>query len=160
MKTLRFSVLLILVFVASCQSNLQQHGELFSEVMLTEKGLFRGVQLGEERAKVLAAEQNTPAEEGEHFLIYSGKSGTTGDWSIRYGFEDNLVYDILFDAEFADTSEGLGLLRGFRSYFNDRYGLYIKEGGYLVWKGNPADNADAVIEMIDESEFTDFGQFT
>jgi hypothetical protein len=154
------SIFLFMLLLASCGGKLQKHGELFSELMITEKGLFRGVQLGEERSKIIASEQEAPVEEGDEFLKYSGKLGESGIWNIRYGFEENLLYDILIDAEFADTSEGLQLLRGFRSYFNDRYGLYIKEGGYLVWKGNPDDNADSVIEMIDESELVDFGQFS
>jgi len=154
------SVYFSLFLLFACGGKLQMHGELFSQLMITEKGLFRGVQLGEARSKILLAEQEAPVEEDELFLKYSGNLGETGIWNIRYGFEEDQLYDILVDAEFADTSEGLQLLRGFRSYFNDRYGLYIKEGGYLVWKGNPDDNADSVIEMIDESELVDFGQFS
>jgi hypothetical protein len=160
MKYLLTAFFISMLLLVSCRGNLQKHGELFAEIMITEKGLFRGVQLGEERNKILTAEQEPPAEEGASFLKYSGTVGESGSWNIRYGFEDDLLYDILFDAEFADTSEGMGLLRGFKSYFNDRYGLYIKEGGYLVWKGNPQDNSDSVIEMTDESEFGVFGQFS
>ncbi|MEX1188369.1 MAG: hypothetical protein WED33_03865 [Bacteroidia bacterium] len=151
---------MLLIAVSSCSDSLGKHGDLFSQFMLTEEGLFRGVELGDPYEKVTSAEKELPIKSDKTFLLFSGALGKSGVYSIRYGFEEGNLFEILVDAEFSDVNEGIDLLNGFRSYFNERYGLYIKDGGYLVWKGNSKDNPDSVIEMIDESEFTDFGQFT
>ncbi len=158
MKSPAFILLFFLVFAASCSSNLSKHGDLFSQFMMTEEGLFRGVELGYSYEKVSQIEKTAPEQSDKDFMLYSGSIGKSGIYSIRYGFEEEKLFEILVDAEFSDVNEGLKLLTGFRDYFNERYGLYIKDGGYLVWKGNSKDNPDSVIEMTDESEFSDFGQ--
>jgi hypothetical protein len=150
----------LLLFVASCKGRLDKHGELFSSVMKSEEGLFRGVELGELKDNVEQSEGVVPDESDTDFLLFNENIGVTGNYTIRYGFENSALSEILVSAEFDNRSEGVEMLSGFRSYFNERYGIYAKEGGYLVWKGNSKDNPGVVIEMIDESEFTDFGQFS
>lgn len=158
---MKFSVFLfslILVLTSSCSDNLSKHGDLFTQFMLTEEGLFRGLELGYSYDKVGQIEETAPEKSDSDFMLFTGAIGKSGVYSIRYGFEEGKLFEILVDAEFSDIQEGLELLNGFRDYFNERYGLYIKDGGYLVWKGNSKDNPDSVIEMTDESEFSDFGQ--
>jgi len=60
-----------------------------------------------------------------------------------------------------ETENGQKMLVGFRNYFNDKYGHYNKEAGYLVWK-TPAGpvNKDVTIEMTDESEYTELKQWS
>lgn len=158
---MRFSALFFIFFLvltSSCSDNLSKYGDLFAQFMLTEEGLFRGLELGYSYDKVSQIEEIAPEKSDSDFMLFSGVIGKSGVYSIRYGFEEAKLFEILVDAEFSDIEEGLKLLKGFRDYFNDRYGLYIKDGGYLVWKGNSKDNPDSVIEMTDESEFSDFGQ--
>jgi hypothetical protein len=156
-RILLFACLLI---VASCKGRLDKHGELFSSMMKSEEGLFRGVELGELKDKVEQSEGVVPDESDSDFLLFNESIGITGNYSVRYGFENSALSEILVSAEFDNREEGVEMLSGFRSYFNERYGIYAKEGGYLVWKGNAEDNSGVVIEMIDESEFSDFGQFS
>jgi len=71
------------------------------------------------------------------------------------------VYEILVESSFDENKEGLKMISGFRDFFNEKYGTYEKEAGYLVWKTKSAINSpNCVIEMVDESEFADFGQFS
>lgn len=158
MKKLTLAIILINIVLISCSEGLTKHGELFSQFMITKEGLFRGLELGVPADKVIELEKATPTERTEKLIVYSGELGQSGIYTIKYGFEENLLSEILVDAEFSDKVEGIELLKGFRSYFNDRFGLYIKDGGYLVWKGNSEDNLNTVIEMNDESEFNDYGQ--
>lgn len=158
--SVRIILLGCIIILASCKGRLDKHGELFSTLMKSEEGLFRGVELGGAIDKVEQSEGVAPDEFDKTFAIYKGSIGVTGNYSVRYGFENGEIAEILVGAEFDDREEGVKMLSGFRSYFNERYGMFQKEGGYLVWKGNANDNPGAVIEMIDESEFSDFGQFS
>jgi hypothetical protein len=159
MSKLFYSIGILLLLVA-CQDRLEKHGELFSVLMKSHDGLFRGIELGQTRTEIEQVEGVAPDEAGTNYLIFNLETGITGNASIRYGFESGLLMEILVSADFDDKEEGIALLSGFRSYFSERFGMYEKEGGYLVWKGNAQDNPDAMIEMIDESELSDFGQFS
>jgi hypothetical protein len=156
----RIILLGCILILASCKGRLDKHGELFSTLMKSEEGLFRGVELDETFDKVEQSEGIAPDEFDKTFALYKGSIGVTGNYTVRYGFENSELSEILVSAEFDNREEGIEMLNGFRSYFNERYVNSAKEGGYLVWKGNTNDNPGAIIEMIDESEFSDFGQFS
>lgn len=158
MKKLTSAIILLNIVLISCSEGLTKHGELFSQFMITDEGLFRGLELGSPVERVLQSEKTAPLKKNEKLLVYSGELGKSGIYTIKYGFEETLLSEILVDAEFSDKPEGIELLKGFSSYFNERFGLSIKDGGYLVWKGNTEDNQNSVIEMNDESEFNDYGQ--
>jgi hypothetical protein len=80
---------------------------------------------------------------------------------VRYGFENGKVYEILVESSFDENKEGLKMISGFRDFFNEKYGDFEKEAGYLVWKTKSTEHSpNCVIEMVDESEFADFGQFS
>lgn len=155
------SVIVLLLFVSACRGRLEKHGEIFSEMMKNEDGLFRGVNIGDDTDQVQRAEGIAPTDFNETLYSYEGTIGESGSFVVRYGFENGKVFEILVEASFDENEEGLKMLTGFRDYFNEVYGLYEKEGGYLVWKTKPTTaNPNVMIEMVDESEFSDFGQFS
>ncbi len=158
---LKFSAILLLIVVSSCRGKLDKHGEVFAEMMKNEDGLFRGVNIGDDLDQVQRAEGIAPTDFSETLYSYEGTVGQSGSYVVRYGFENGKVYEILVEATFDENAEGLNMLNGFRDYFNEVYGTYEKEGGYLVWKTkSTSTNPDVMIEMVDESEFSDFGQFS
>lgn len=155
------SAIVLLLFISSCRGRLDKHGEVFAEMMKNEDGLFRGVSIGDTPDQVQRAEGVAPSDFNETMYSYEGTIGESGSFVVRYGFENGKVYEILVEANFDENAEGLNMLTGFRDYFNEMYGLYEKEGGYLVWKTKAnSSNPDVMIEMMDESEFSDFGQFS
>lgn len=158
---LTFSAIVLLLVVSSCKGRLEKHGELFADMMKNEDGLFRGVNIGDDPDQVQRAEGIAPSDFNQNVYSYDGTIGESGSYTIRYGFENGKVYEILVSATFDENTEGLNMLNGFRDYYNEVYGLYEKEGGYLVWKTKSnSGNPDVMIEMVDESEFSDFGQFS
>jgi len=150
-----------LVFIQSCGGGLGKHGELFAELMRHKDGVFRGVKLGDTRDFVRKLEGIEPIEELPGALKYSIRVGESGTCFIHYGFEKDFLYEIMVDGEFRNQEEGKKLLEGFKSYFTEKYGNYEKESGYLVWrtKGRTNDR-EVTIELVDESEFLGFGQWS
>lgn len=149
---------LLLLMAGSCKNRLQKHGELFSDLMKSSDGIFRGLHLGDSPDIVQQAETITPTEEDNASLMYEMQLGGSGTCKIIYGFENKHLFEILAEASFENQKDGLEMLYGFRDYFNEKYGPYEKERGNLVWKvkGNGED-AGAILEMTDESEFSYLG---
>ncbi len=154
-------LLFVIVSISACKGRLEKHGEAFAELIKNDEGVFRGLNIGDSQDKVQEAEGIAPSESGDKLLSYEGKTGETGNYNIKYGFESDKLYEILVEAEFDKLEEGQKMLVGFREYFNEKYGPYEKEGGYLVWNiANAGSNQPVTIEMVDESEFADFKQWS
>jgi hypothetical protein len=158
--------LLVLVFscmlvLSGCRGKLYKYGESFSELMKNDDGLFRGVNIGDTPDQIQQSEGSGPTESSDVLITYNGPIGDYGTYLIRYGFENGRLYEILVDATFDEQTEGQKMLIGFRDYFNDQFGPAQKESGFLVWKTKPGNrNQDVRIEMTDESEFADFGNWS
>ena len=162
MSAFRFSFFALAIFMSSCSGRLEKHGELFAEFMKNEDGVFRGVNIGDNMNQVENAEGSSPSDESNNSMrSYEGSIGESGSYVVRYGFENGKVYEILVESSFDENKEGLKMISGFRDFFNEKYGTFEKEAGYLVWKTKSAEHSpNCVIEMVDESEFADFGQFS
>jgi hypothetical protein len=162
MSAFRFSIFALAIFMSSCSGRLEKHGELFAEFMKNDDGVFRGVNIGDKMNQVENAEGTAPNDESNNNLSsYEGSIGESGTYVVRYGFENGKVYEILVESSFDENKEGLKMISGFRDFFNEKYGAFEKEAGYLVWKTKSAEHSpNCVIEMVDESEFADFGQFS
>jgi len=155
------SVIFLILMLVGCRGKLSQYGESFTELMKNDDGLFRGLSIGDTPTDVQQSEGGGPTESTDDLLTYNGPIGEHGTYTIRYGFEKGHLYEILADASFDDQAEGLKMLAGFRDYFTEKYGPSQKESGFLVWKTKPGSNGQVVsIEMIDESEFADFGNWS
>jgi hypothetical protein len=161
MAALKFSIFVLAIFLVSCAGQLEKHGELFAEFMKNEDGVFRGVNIGDSVDQVESAEGTAPLESSKNLHSYEGTIGESGNYVVRYGFENGKVYEILVESSFDENKEGLKMISGFRDFFNEKYGDFEKEAGYLVWKTKSTEHSpNCVIEMVDESEFADFGQFS
>jgi hypothetical protein len=161
MAALKFSIFVLAIFLVSCTGQLEKHGELFAEFMKNEDGVFRGVNIGDSVDQVESAEGTAPLESSKNLHSYEGTIGESGNYVVRYGFENGKVYEILVESSFDENKEGLKMISGFRDFFNEKYGDFEKEAGYLVWKTKSTEHSpNCVIEMVDESEFADFGQFS
>jgi hypothetical protein len=158
MKLRLMPVFVLLVLVGSCKNRLEKHGELFSDLMKSPDGLFRGIHMGDSPDLVQQTETGSITSIDSTAISYEVHVGGSGTCTITYGFENQGVYEIITEATFEHTKDGLDLLTGFREYFNELYGPYEKERGNLVWKvkGKGPDSG-TILEMTDESEFTDFG---
>ena len=162
MSAFRFSIFALAIFMSSCNGRLEKHGELFAEFMKNDDGVFRGVNIVDNMNQVENAEGSSPNDESNNSMrSYEGSIGESGTYVVRYGFENGKVFEILVESSFDENKEGLKMISGFRGFINEKYGDFENEAGYLVWKTKSAEHSpNCVIEMVDENEFADFGQFS
>lgn len=106
-------------------------------------------------------EAEPPVEVGENELLYQISVSDIGTCDVRYGFENNMLYEIKCDLSIEDLKQGLNLLSSFTEYYNSKFGNYQKEGGFLVWqtKGK-TQGSQVTIEMSDESSFAEMSTFS
>lgn len=153
------SGLLLLLLAGACKRNLEKYGEDFATLMKNDDGIFRGCNIGDSPDQVQQAEGSAPSSFTDNVLLYEGRINERSDYSIRYGFENSVLFEILVEGSFEESTEGIALLNGFKEYFNARYGMFEKGNGFLVWKAKTP-RAEVQIELVEESEFTELGQFS
>lgn len=150
------TVFFIILLASGCKNRLEKYGEPFSGLMKSSNGIFRGVHLGDPPVIILQEEGIAPDEESKGVITYEVRVGSTGTCTIRYGFENNCLYEIIADATFDDLKEGKEMLNGFKDYYTALYGPFVEEGGYLVWSvQTPGPDHGATIEMSSEGDFLD-----
>ncbi len=158
-KRILIPCLLLIVTVSACKRSLEKHGEDFASLMKNDDGLFRGVNIGDTQDQVQQAEREAPSSFTENVLTYEGQINEASDYSIRYGFENGSLYEIIVDATFEETDQGVKVIHGFKSYFTERYGAFILGNGFCVWDVKTS-TANVHIELVDDSEYDSFGQFS
>lgn len=153
------SCLLLIVTVSACKRNLEKYGEDFASLMKNDDGLFRGVNIGDTQDQVQQTERDAPASFTDNVLTYEGQINETSDYAIRYGFENGSLYEIIVDATFEETDQGVKVIKGFKEYFTEHYGVFILGNGFCVWDVK-TNVANVHIELVDDSEYDSFGQFS
>lgn len=151
--------LLLIVTVGACKRNLEKHGEDFASLMKNDDGLFRGVNIGDTQDQVQQAEREAPSSFTENVLTYEGQINESSDFAIRYGFENGKLYEIIVDATFEETEQGVKVINGFKNFFTERYGPYILGNGFCVWDIK-TNSSNVHIELVDDTEYDSFGQFS
>jgi hypothetical protein len=94
------SLLLLLASLASCRNNLDQYGEVFQTVMKSEDGIFRGLNINDNRQQVESEENKAADAFTENMLLYEFALNETATLTVRYGFENGKLFEIGADAEF------------------------------------------------------------
>lgn len=160
MRTKNLVIGLLLLFsVSACKRSLEKYGEDFAAIMKNDDGLFRGVNIGDTQDQVQQAERSAPSSFTDNVLTYEGQINETSEYAIRYGFENGSLFEIIVDATFENTDDGVKVINGFKEFFNERYGMFKLGSGFCVWdiKTNVA---NVHIELVDDSEYSSFGQFS
>jgi hypothetical protein len=153
------SGLLLLLSVGACKRSLEKYGEDFASIMKNDDGLFRGVNIGDTQDQVQQTERAAPASFTENVLTYEGQINETSEYAIRYGFENGSLFEIIVDATFEDTDDGVKVIKGFKEFFTERYGMFKLGSGFCVWDVK-TNVADVHIELVDDGEYASFGQFS
>ncbi len=153
------SLLLLLASLASCRNNLDQYGEVFQTVMKSEDGVFRGLNINDNRQQVESEESKAADAFTENMLLYEIAINETAMLTIRYGFEGGKLFEIGADAEFEKQEDGIALIDAFKKYYTTKLGPAQTAAGFVTWKGN-VDGQDIRIEMTDEAEMSSFSAWS
>ena len=153
MKLNNLIILLIVCLLFSCE---QTTSPYYQEILKSEKGQIRGVEISSSinDVKDLEDEQSL-RDEMEDYLHYDIEMSMGNTYTVTYDFsEDNELYEIEI-AVFLDVVEDASLLfYNFSNHFNKKYGVGRKEDdGYLTWNTNSNISTDRVaISIINDSE--------
>jgi hypothetical protein len=153
------SLLLLLASVASCRNNLDQYGEIFQTVMKSEDGVFRGLNINDNRQQVESEENKAADAFTDNLLLYEIALNETAALTVRYGFENGKLFEIGADIEFEKQEDGIALIEGFKKYYTAKLGAAQSAAGFVTWKGN-VDGQDIRIEMTDEAELSSFNAWS
>lgn len=151
-----FSLLFLLVAFSSCRNKLDQYGEVFQTVMKSDDGVFRGININDSKSQVEAIEEKAPDAFTENMLLYELSINETASLTIRYGFENNQLYEIGAEADFEVQEDGLSLINAFKQFYTAKFGGSQSGAGFITWVGK-VDGQAIRIEMTDEAELSSFG---
>ena len=100
-------VLLGIIFFSSCSkptSSVDNYGPIFSSVMRSNNGVFRGFNLGDKLEIIQSGELGKPVESDKDYLYYENKIDTTelptsniGSFNITYNFDEKGLNEIQSD---------------------------------------------------------------
>jgi hypothetical protein len=144
---------LLLLLVASCsepKSKLAKYGPVVENVIHTDSGAFRGINLGDKPEAVQKKELGPASEADEGYLYYEFKLDSNS-YNVSYNFDENGLNEIQSDIYIKDPSETDKVFGEFKSYFDDHFGQSESHGGYTVWSVKSEKFGDVRINLSDES---------
>jgi hypothetical protein len=154
-KKLVIAFLPLLLIVSSCSnSDLKEYGPVFKSVVITDVGVFRGFELGQNQGDVEKKETAKPIETDKGYLYYEYKLDTTGTYNITYNFDDRGLNEIQSDIFINKSEQTETIFNKFKAYFDEHYGNSESQMGFNVWSVKSEKYGEVKISISDES--TDF----
>jgi hypothetical protein len=162
------TTLLLIIFLGflACSSRkeppakTEDFSPVLKRIVRTEKGLFRGLNIGMGIAEVRGMENDQkPDDEAENYLSYSFAFNDTLQGNIYYNFEDGLD-EIGVDIFREKKKECDWLFSDFKNYFTKRYGAPKEENLLLIWYVKDQGKEGAEITLSDESKDYGYGKLT
>lgn len=143
------------VMLSACSKRIE-----LKEIIKTEKGNFRGINIDDSPEKVLSMEDSTKladSNRGNTYLYYDipmKKKGTTknaNSFTVAYNFEDEKLYEIQVDIYIEDQGDCQYIYEGLIDLFSRKYGPSTQDEDYLVWNTSTKDGDNISYELVDES---------
>lgn len=125
-------------------------------VILSDEGVFRTMNLGDDLNTVLKKEKSQPLETDSAYLYYEyALPDSTGSFNVTYNFDEKGLFEIqsiIFINNPASTEQ---VLSRFKSYFDKYYGSSQTEMGFSIWSVKSEKFDHVKINLSDESsDFT------
>jgi len=145
----------IFFVMSSCKQNTDsvatKYEYVFENVIRSDKGLFRGSNLGDSVTAILAKEPGKPREEEKNYLYYEYKIDSAATFNVRYTFDERGLNEIESDIFIAnDTNLAEETFNKFKKYLDDHYGESETERGYNVWSVKSEKYGDVMIDLNNE----------
>ena len=157
MKNIAVIFLVVLIFGCSGDSE----NSYLTEIK-KEGGLFRGIELRDNYAKVTSVEneENLVVDE-KVYLRYEYPIDKTdpdaGHYKVEYYFDgEDQLHEMIYDIFITDKSKSNHLYEDLRKQFDNAYGEAEKNHeGYLIWKGKTKNTNKLEIALLDDSKYTE-----
>lgn len=155
-KTAVIAFLPLLFIVSSCsKSSLKEFGPVFQSVVLSDEGVFRGINLGDSQAAIEKKESVKPVESDSGYLYYEYKLDTTGSFNVTYNFDERGLNEIQSDIFINKSEQTEAIYDKFKAYFDEHYGDSESQMGFTVWTVKSEKYDEIKISITNEnSDFT------
>ena len=112
----------------------------FNQILKSEKGIFRGVDIGESVDEVkLKEDSKFLIDDMNDYLNYDYDLDKGNSYTVTYDFSENSLYSIELSIYFEQIDKAKKLKKEFLDYFQNKYGeSKTEQDGYTIW--NTKDN--------------------
>ena len=151
--------LVSICFLFACEQN---KSPFFDEILKSEKGQFRGAEIGTSIETIEAFEKKDfLKDQMQNYLHYDYEINMGNSYTVTYDFsEENELYEIEV-AVFLDVIEDADILfNNFSDHFNRKYSIgRAEDDGYMTWHTKSSISKSRVaVSMINDSE--EYGYLT
>jgi len=147
--------LIVITTVTSCKT---KHSTYFDTILKSEKGIFRGVEIGNNIETIKKTENlDFLMDNMPDYLYFDYELDMGNSYTVSYDFSEDKLYEIELAAYFDVVEDANLLFKEFSDYFNSKYGKgKIENDGYTTWrtKDEKTDN-NIEIAMVNDSQ--DYG---
>lgn len=157
----KFISIALLLLIFGCTS--KKKSPLFNEIIKSEKGHFRGVELGAKIEDVRLAENpDFLLDNMPQYLHYDYEISMGNSYTVTYDFMEEILYEIEVAVYFDLDDDAKKLMQEYVDYFNQKHGNNKREeDGFLTWKTTSNLNKHkAEIALKEDSEKCGYGCLT
>lgn len=145
---MRFIIgLSIILFFAACASP----DDVLVSIIGAENSHFQGVSIGDKYSVVGKQTAASTTSKSESSIV-SEFEANNASVTVKYEFDENVLYSIQADVFFADTTALDIFEKSLIQRYNNAYGELTEDGGFFVWQ----ENNQVEFTLADES--IEFGQ--
>ncbi len=148
-------IAVFIVMLAACSKQIE-----LEEIIKTEEGHFRGINIDDSPEKVLSMENSTKLADHSRsntYLYYDipmkkkGNTKNANSFTLAYNFEDEKLYEIQVDIYLENEGDCQHIYEGLVDLFSRKYGPSTQDEDYLVWNTRLDDGDNISYELVDES---------
>ena len=157
-----FFIFIVVAFCSCDQSKpLSDYGKKFTEIIKTQDGIFRGIELGKNKKEVQEKEKPAkPKDEDDGYLYYEFPGDTGELYTVEYNFDERGLNEVRLDAYFIIPADARSLYENFKSYYKEKYGDTEEFYGFAAWAFKTKDGKKIQLELTDESAEYRQGKFS
>lgn len=117
-------------------SALENYSTIFQAILKTEKGMARGVKIGDniDAIKETTLPSETPAENGKSFTEYFDDTDLNFADILYVRSPDNTVATIAIDVYIERQTAVDSLMNEFKGYFETKYGKAVVKDKSVIWQ--------------------------
>lgn len=125
--------------------------ELLDEIVRSDSGIFRGLNLNSTAATVRQVEPSEPAEISDGHLYYEYTADTATNYSIDYSFENDTLSEINVQINSRDMELSNYLFCDLKDYYANKLPNPTEDKGYVVYNCFEGQRMPFVVSLSDNS---------
>lgn len=127
---------------------------LLDEIIRSKSGIFRGLELNTNSAKIKTVESGTPEENTPEKLYYEYKADSVTNYSIEYTLNNDSLEEINVQINTDDLELSSYLFCDFKDYYANKLPNPKEDKGYVVYNCFEGQRKPFVVSLSDNSSLT------